>query len=88
MYDRAIGIKDTSPFRGEVVALVSVHRFSSFAICSITDPRLNMTGGLPTGGQETMLDVVGASVCLIVGEEVLPLVGENVGNGVGGSVVR
>ena len=46
-----------------------------------------MTGGLPTSGQATILDVVGDSVCLIVGKVVSPLVGENVGNGVGDKVV-
>ena len=66
--------------------LVSVHRFVS-TTCAITDPELNVTGGLPTGGHTTILDVVGASVIFIVGEVVSPLVGENVGNGVGGKVV-
>ena len=69
-----------------MTALVSVHRFS-FAISSITDPALKVSGGLPTGGQVTTLDVVGASVLLNVGALVLLLVGENVGNGVGGDVV-
>ena len=69
-----------------MTALVSVHRFS-FAICSITDPSLKISGGLPREGQVTTLDVVGASVLLNVGELLLLLVGEKVGNGVGGDVV-
>lgn len=46
-----------------------------------------MTGELPTCRQATELDVVGASVSLIVGEAVLPLAGEDVGYGVGDNVV-